>query len=120
RDGAESRSGFGGSGIYENGVAAVMLPVEKEIEEVRDAAFQTVYKNNSGDLFRNTRKRDGAERRSNYIIDGYIFKYAATAFREEAAMSEAFTAGMRKHYYRDGGSLRDGSMLRDSMMLLPL
>jgi hypothetical protein len=126
RDGTDSRSGFGSSGIYENGVAAVKFPVKKEIEEAQDAAFQIAYKNNSDDLFRNTRKRDGAlprdgaARRSNYIIDVYIFKYAATAFREEAAMNEAFTAGMRKHYYRDGGSLRDGSMLRDSMMLLPL
>jgi hypothetical protein len=126
RDGTASRSGFGSSGMYENGVAAVKLPVNKEIEEAQDAAFQMAYKNNSDDLFRNTRKRDGAlprdgvARRSNYIIDVYIFKYAAAAFREEAAMSEAFTAGLRKHHYRDGGFLRDGSMLRDSMMLLPL
>jgi hypothetical protein len=126
RDGAGSRSGFGSSGIYENGVAAVMLPVEKEIEEVRDAAFQTAYKNNSGDLFKNTRKRDGAlprdgaARRSNYIIDAYICKYAAAAFQEEAEMGEGLTVGMRKHHYRDGTHLRDGSMLRDSMMLLPL
>jgi hypothetical protein len=126
RDGTDTRSGFGGSGIYENGVAAVKLPVEKEIEEVRDTAFQMAYKNNSGDLFRNTRKRDGAlprdgaARRSNYIIDVYGFKYTAAAFQEEAAMDEGFTAGMRKHHYRDGGYVRDGSILRDSMMLLPL
>jgi hypothetical protein len=117
RDGAESRSGFG---VYENGVAAVMLPVEKEIENVLDAAFQTAYKNDSGDVFRNTRKRDGAVRRSNYIIDAYAFKYAAAAFREEAAMDEGFTAGMRKHRYRNGGYLKDGAISRDSMMLLPL
>jgi hypothetical protein len=126
RDGAESRSGFGGSGIYENGVAAVMLPVEKEIENVLDAAFQTAYKNNSGDVFKNTRKRDGAlprdgaVRRSNYIIDAYIFKYAAAAFQEEAAIDEGLTVGMRKHHYRDGKYIRDGSISRDSMMLLPL
>jgi hypothetical protein len=103
RDGTESRSGFGGSGIYENGVAAVMLPAEKEVEEVRDAALQMAYKNNFGDL-----------------IDAYIFKYAAAAFQEEVAMGEGFTAGMRKHHYRNGGYLRDGSILRDSMVLLPL
>jgi hypothetical protein len=126
RDGAESRSGFGSSGIYENGAAAVMLPTEKEIGEVLDAAFQAAYKNNSGDLFKNTRKRDGAlprdgmTRRSNHIIDAHIFKYAAAAFQEEAVMDEGFTAGMRKHRYRDGRYLRDGSTLRDSMMLLPL
>jgi hypothetical protein len=126
RDGTNSRSGFGGSGIYENGIAAVKLPVEKEIGEVRDAAFQMAYKNTSGDLFRNTRKRDGdlprdgATRRSNYIIDVYAFKYAAAAFQEEASIDEGFIAGMRKHRYRDGGYVRDGSILRDSMMLLPL
>jgi hypothetical protein len=126
RDGADSMSGFGGSGIYENGTAAVKLPVEKEIGEIQDAAFQTAYKNNSDDLFRNTRKRDGvlprnsATRRSNYIIDVYAFKYAAAAFQEEAAMDDEFTAGMRKHYYRNGGFLRDGSIPRDSTMLLPL
>jgi hypothetical protein len=126
RDGTESRSGFGGSGIYENGAAKVKLPVEKEIEEVRDAAFQTAYKNNSDDPFRNTRKRDGAlprdgaARRSNHIIDAYVLKYAAAAFQEEAEIDEGFTAGMRKHHYRNGEYLRDGSILRDSMMLLPL
>jgi hypothetical protein len=126
RDGTDSRSGFGSFSVYENGVAAVMLPTEKEIEEVRDAAFQTAYKNNSGDLFRNTRKRDGAlprdgaVRRSNYIIDACVLKYAAAAFQEEAAMDEGFTAGMRKYRYRDGRRSRDGSTLRDSMMLLPL
>jgi hypothetical protein len=40
--------------------------------------------------------------------------------QEEVAMDEAFTAGMRKHHYRDGKHLRDGSILRDSMILLPL
>ncbi|MDR2095052.1 MAG: hypothetical protein LBP76_05990 [Treponema sp.] len=126
RDGTDSRSGFGGSGMYENSVAAVKLPVEKEIGEILDAAFQAAYKNNSGDLFRNIRKRDGqlkrdgVTRRSNYIIDVYAFKYAAAAFREEAAIDEGFTVGMRKHRYRDGGHIRDGSTLRDSMMLLPL
>jgi hypothetical protein len=126
RDGTDSRSGFGGSGIYENGVAAVKLPVEKEIGEAQDAAFQMAYKNNSGDLFRNTRKRDGTlprdgvARRSNGIIDVYASKYAVAAFQEDAAMKEEFTVGMRKHHYRDGRYLRDGSMLRDSMMLLPL
>jgi hypothetical protein len=54
------------------------------------------------------------------ILDAYGFKYAAAAFREEAAMGEAFTAGMRKHHYRNGEYVRDGSILRDSMMLLPL
>jgi hypothetical protein len=126
RDGADSRPGFGSSGIYENGVAAVKLPVEKEIEEVRDAAFQTACKNASDDLFRNVRKRDGAlprdgaTRRSNYIIDAYAFKCAAAAFEEDAAMDEGFTAGMRKRHYRNGSYLRDGSIVRDSMMLLPL
>jgi hypothetical protein len=126
RDGAGLRSGFGDSGIYENGVAAVKLPVEKEIEEVRDAALQTACKNNSDDLFKNVKKRDGAlprngaTRRSNYIIDVCAFKYAAAAFQEDAAMDEKFTAGMRKHRYRNGEYLRDGSIRRDSMMLLPL
>jgi hypothetical protein len=120
RDGTGSRSGFGGSGIYENGAAAVMLSVDREIEDVLDAAFRAAYKNNSGDLFRNTRKRDGAARRSNDVIDAHTFKYAAAAFREEAAIDEAFTAGMRKHRYRDGSYLRDGTILRDSMVLLPL
>jgi hypothetical protein len=126
RDGMGSRSGFGSSGIYENGIAAVRLPVEKETGEIRDTAFQAAYKNNSNDLFRNIRKRDGvlprdgATRRSNYVIDVCAFKYAAAAFQEETAISEGFTAGMRKHHYRDGEYLRDGSILRDSMMLLPL
>ncbi|MDR0637589.1 MAG: hypothetical protein LBG27_01580 [Spirochaetaceae bacterium] len=126
RDGKDSRSGFGSSGIYENGVAAVKLPVEKEIEEVQDAAFQTAYKNNSDDLFKNVRKRDGAlprggaTRRSNYIIDVCIFKYATASFQEEAEIEDGFAAGMRKHRYRNGEFLRDGSILRDSMMLLPL
>jgi hypothetical protein len=126
RDGTGSRSGFGGSGIYENGIAAVMLPVEKETGEVRDTAFQMSCKNISGDLFRNTRKRDGAlprdgaARRSNDVIDAHTFKYGAAAFREEAVIGEAFTAGLRKHRYRDGGHLRDGTILRDSMMLIPL
>jgi hypothetical protein len=126
RNGTESRSGFGSSGIYENGVAAVKLPVEQESEEVQDAACQMAYKNNSGDLFRNIRKRDGvlprdgATRRSNDIIDVYIFKYALAAFQEDAAIDEEFTVGMRKHQYRDGRHLRDGSILRDSMILIPL
>jgi hypothetical protein len=77
------------------------------------------------DLFRNTRKRDGAlprdgaTYRSNCIIDVYGFKCTA-AFQEDVAIDEAFTAGLRKHHYRDGRYLRDGSILRDSMMLLPL
>jgi hypothetical protein len=54
------------------------------------------------------------------ILDAYVFKYTAASFREAAAMDEGFTAGMRKHHYRDGKYLRDGSILRDSMMLLPL
>jgi hypothetical protein len=84
------------------------------------------YKNNSGDLFRNTRKRDGVlprdgvTRRSSCIIDVYGFKYTAAAFQEEAAIDEGFTAGIRKHHYRNGRYLRDGSIVRDSMMLLPL
>jgi hypothetical protein len=126
RDGSEDRSGTGRESIYENGVAAVMLPFEKEIEEARDAAFQTAYKNNSGDFFRNTKKRDGAlprngaAPRSNDIIDAYVFKHTASAFQEEAAMGEELTVGIRKHHYRDGTYLRDGSILHDSMMLLPL
>jgi hypothetical protein len=126
RDGSGSRSGFGGESIYENGVAAVMLPVEKEIEEVRDAAFQMAYKNNSGDLFRNTRKRDGTHPRdgsvprSNCIIDTDAFKHTVSAFQDVAAIDEEFTAGMRNHYYRDGTHLRDGSIPRYGARLLPL
>jgi hypothetical protein len=126
RDGTDSRSGFGNCSMYENGVAAVKLPVTKEIVEAQDADFQMAYTNNSNDLFKNTRKRDGAlprdgaTRRSNYIIDVYVFRYTAAAFQEEAAMDEGFTAGIRKHRSRNGEYVRDGSVLRDSMMLLPL
>jgi hypothetical protein len=126
RDGTDARSGFGSSGIYENGAAAVKLLIEKETEEARDAAFQMAYKNTSDDIFKNIKKRDGAllrngaTSRSNYIIDVYGFKYALAAFQEEAAIDEGFTAGLRKHHFRNGGYLRDGSILRDSMMLLPL
>ncbi|MDR2193413.1 MAG: hypothetical protein LBP19_02965 [Treponema sp.] len=84
-----------------------------------------IYNANAGDLFKNTRQRDGALPRDGgtwripYSIEAYVIKYAVAAVYGGVSIGEGLTACMRKRLFRNGEYVRDGSILRDSILSLP-
>ena len=90
-------------------------------------SFVGIMRNDTGEVFRSTRKRNGeywrngTVRRSNYVCDVFSsICNCATNFQDTALTADVFIIGMRKYHFHNGNYQRNGIISRNSMLLLPL
>jgi hypothetical protein len=105
------------------------MSVFTEMEEpvaVSEAASESI-SNNTRDVFKNTRTRNGAYLRNGSILrSNYINELCNrhishnAVFQENFTLEESIAMGIRKHHFRNGVYKRDGEIMRDSMRLIPL